>query len=290
VSRAAGRGIGRRLVQWAVCTEGSTRSSALIRIGLAALLWSCWANALQLFRDSGPLAAGVSLAFFASSTLMFVGLCSRAATAAAAAVALTLYYYFGVHLGRTEWTYHHEYLLAFATFLCALTPCGRSYSLDRWLAVRRAARACRPAPAERGNLWGLRLIACQLSLVYFWSAYDKTNLGFLSGERVEYMVMLFYTGSMRPAWPGAHALMPLLGLGTVALEYGLAFGMLCPTTRRWLVFAGLAFHTAIYLTLPVGTFSLTMCCLYLSYFDADAVHRAIDELAGTGALTGARAH
>ena len=71
-------------------------------------------------------------------------------------------------------------------------------------------------------------------------------------------------------------------VATVALEYALAVGMLVPATRRWLVLPGIALHGVFHLLLPIGTFSPTVWCLYLAYFDADAVHERIDELSGTG--------
>ncbi len=269
-----------RLIDWAVRTEGSSRSSALIRIGLALLLWGRWAGEVALFRYPSVSGLLLSGAFFTTTTAMLFGLFSRAATAAAGVVAFTMYYYVGFGLGREPWTHHHVYLLAMATLLCALTPCGRSYSVDRWLAVRRASRAGRPPSPERGNLWGLRLIALQLSMVYLWSAFDKTTPGFLGGDRLEMIVMWFYLGSDYPTWSGFPALMAVASVAAVALEYALGIGLLFSRTRKWLVIPGLLWHGIIFVTLSVATFSLTMWCLYLAYFDADAVHGVIDELGG----------
>jgi hypothetical protein len=39
-------------------------------------------------------------------------------------------------------------------------------------------------------------------------------------------------------------------------------------------------HGFFYLLLPIGAFTVTVWCLYFAYFDADAVHRAIDDLSG----------
>ena len=58
----------------------------------------------------------------------------------------------------------------------ALTPCGGSYSADRVRALRKAERAGRAVPEERGPVWGLTLIAFQVSAVYFWGAFDKSKL------------------------------------------------------------------------------------------------------------------
>ncbi len=269
-----------RFVDWAVYSEGSSRSSALVRIGLAMLFWSRWAGELLLYKDQSPLGLFLAVNFFLATALLFVGYHSRIAAVWTGSVGLAMYYYFGFQLGREPWTHHHIYLLAVAALLIALTPCGRSYSLDRYLAVIRAGRTGLPPPAERGNLWGLRLIVVQLSVLYFFSAFDKSNYAFLSGARIEQIFLWYYAGSDYPAIPGLAWLATIVSLAVVALEYCLAFGLPFRRTRRYLVVPGLAFHAIIYLSLPVYTFSATMALLYLAYFDADAIDKIIARLQG----------
>ncbi|AZO15315.1 hypothetical protein EJ069_11605 [Mesorhizobium sp. M2A.F.Ca.ET.043.05.1.1] len=269
-----------RFAAWAAGTEGSSRSSALIRIGLAMLFWSRWAGELLLYRDQSPAGLFLAANFFLATALLFVGYHSRAAAVWTGSVGLAMYYYFGFELGREPWTHHHAYLLAVAALLIALTPCDRSYSLDRYLAVVRAERAGVLLPVERGNLWGLRLIVVQLSVLYFFAAFDKSNYAFLSGARLEQIFLWFYAGSDYPS--GLAWLATIVSFGVVALEYCLAFGLPFRATRRYLVLPGLAFHAIIYVTLPVYTFSATMALLYLAYFDADAVDKVIARLQGIG--------
>ena len=270
----------RRVFAWCVLTEGSSRSSALIRIFLVLIVWTRWGSELVLFRNlETPARLVLSLSYFASTTMMLLGVFSRTSTMWVGLTTLTMYYHFGVVLGREPWTHHHTYLLAIGAFLCAFTPCGRSYSLDRWWALRRAEKAGLPPPREWGNLWGLRLIAIQLSLVYFYSAYNKTP-GFFDGDRMEGFLLRYYLGSDLPRWPGFHEMMAVIGTGTVLLEYALAVGMLFAVTRRWLVIPGLLLHAGFYVLLPIVTFSATMFLLYLAYFDADTIHRVIDRLSG----------
>ncbi|TIW01862.1 MAG: hypothetical protein E5V74_13205 [Mesorhizobium sp.] len=275
-----------RLAAWAAGTEGSSRSSALIRIGLAMLFWSRWAGELLLYRDQSPAGLFLAANFFLATTLLFIGYHSRLAAVWTGSVGLAMYYHFGFDLGREPWTHHHAYLLAVAALLIALTPCDRSYSLDRYLAVTRGERAGVPPPAERGNLWGLRLIVVQLSVLYFFAAFDKSNQAFLSGARLEQIFLWFYAGSDYPAglaWPAT-----IVSAAVVVLEYCLAFGLPFRATRRYLVLPGLAFHAIIYVTLPVYTFSATMALLYLAYFDADAVDKVIARLQGTGSAATAK--
>lgn len=270
----------RRIVDWCLNSEGSSRSSALIRISLAMIVWARWGYELLLFKNLEPIYFALSVCFFLFSGLMFIGWWSRSSAFLTGVTTLTMYFYFGQHLGREPWTHHHTYILAVGTFLCSLTPCGRSYSLDRWFAIHRAEKRGLPRPAEIGNLFGLRLIALQLSIMYAFTAYNKCNWPFLSGDRMEHYLLYYYLGSDYPRWPGFHAMMVSISWGTVLLEFALAFGLPFRRTRRWLVVPGLLLHASFYTLLPVLTYSVTMWALYLAYFDADRVHAAIDRISG----------
>ncbi|MEP9388167.1 HTTM domain-containing protein [Mesorhizobium sp. KR9-304] len=268
-----------RLADWAANSEGSSRSSALIRIGLAALFWARLANEMILYKDQSAVGLLLSLNFFIATTALMIGFHSRTAALWAGIVGFVVYY-FGQDLGRPPWVHHHTYLLSVAITLLALTPCGKSYSLDRYLAVVRAERNGEPPPAESGNLLGLRLIVVQMSVLYFFSAFDKTSAAFLSGARLEHIFLYYYSGSDYPSLPGFRGLAIVTAIAVVVLEYALAFGMPFARSRRYLVLPGLAFHAIIYCTLPVYTFSATMVVLYLAYFDPGTVHRLIDRLNG----------
>jgi hypothetical protein len=269
----------RLLRDWALRTEESTRSSALIRIGLVPVIWARWADELLLYRDPSARGMALSLGFFVVTTLMLSGVLARLSTLATGIVLLTMYHYFGLVLGREPWTHHHTYLLAFGVFLVALTPCGKSYSFDRWWALRRAKAREEPAPRERANVWGLRLIALQLSTIYLFTAYDKTDWGFLSGDRLEHYLLWYYLDNL-PESAVLHATAMLAAVFCVALEYALGIGLLFTRTRKWLIVPGLLVHGAFYLVLPVGTYSATVWCLYLAYLDPDAVHAFLERIQG----------
>lgn len=268
-----------RLAVWALFGEKSSRSSAIIRIGLAILAWSRFAEEMVFFRqtDTGDYVLAVN--FFAATTLMALGIFSRFSTLWAGTTMLLMYYYAGFSNER-EWFWHHVYLLAFATILCAFTPCGKSYSIDRWLAVQRARRNNELPPPEAGNIWAVRLMAIQVSSVYLWSSFDKLNTGFLSGARMQHIFMSEYYGSTFPDIPGFEVLTLLIALSTVAIELVLGVGLFIRKLRPYLMPIGVTFHAILYLVLPVETFSATMWVLYLAYFDPDEVHAFIDSLQG----------
>ncbi len=134
-----------------------------------------------------------------------------------------------------------------AVTLLALTPCGRSYSVDRYLAVVRAEKSNQPPPEERGNLLGLRLMVVQLTVLYFFSALDKTNFGFLSGARLEHIFLYYLFGFRLSRAAGFAWLAMLVAMVVVVLEYALAFGLPFERTRRYMLLPGLAFHAVIVL-------------------------------------------
>jgi hypothetical protein len=270
----------RQVVDWAVHTEASTRSSGLLRLALVPVIWSRWAIELLLYIDLSPTGIALSVNYFLATTLMFFGVFSRFTSLWTGLVLLTMYHYFGLELGREPWTHHHTYILAVSPILCAATPCGRSFSFDRWWALRKASKRGEPPPPERGNVWGLRLVALQMSTIYFFASIDKTNWGFLSGDRMEHYLAWFYFGSEVPHSGLFHATMFVSAVATVALEYALAFGLLFRRTRPWLVVPGLLLHGLFYVLLPVSTYTATMWVLYLGYLDPDAVHRWLDRMQG----------
>jgi uncharacterized membrane protein YphA (DoxX/SURF4 family) len=256
--------------------EGSTRGAGLMRIGLALLCWSRWSDELLPFHGRGPQHWLLGLSFFLSTTLLLLGLWSRLAAVSAGVTLLYMFLEMGLREGHEPWTHHHTTLLTFAVCFLALVPCGGSYSMDRWLAIRRSDRLGLPRPAERGPLWALPLFGIQLSAVYFWGAYDKTAWGFLSGARMQHHLMGLYLGSdPLPGWLGW--LMFGVALLTVMGEYSLAFTLWIPRLRGPSIVAGIVLHFLFYYLIPVGTFSLTMVVMYIAFLDQDRLHAWLDD-------------
>lgn len=269
----------RRLFAWTFLEEGSTRALGLLRIGLAAQAWCRWGRDFLPFRDAQPSHVAIGLAFLVGSLGMFAGFWSRVSTALTGAALLCVYFWIGHHDGDNAYTHHHTWLLTLAICILAMSPCGRSYSLDRYLAVRRAERQGLPEPEERGELWPTRLIATQVSLVYFWGAYDKCTPSFLDGTRMVHHYMSLYSGSDYPgAW--IEPVMRCNAIGTVALEFSLAFVLWIPRWQKWTIPVAILFHALIYYTLPVRTFTVTMWLLFLAYVPPARVHAFTETVHG----------
>ena len=262
--------------------EGSTRTSALLRIALALLLWTRWGSQVAPFTDDSPERLLLATSFYLSTTLMLFGVYSRFSTGWAGATAIVMVYGFGPR-GVEPWTHHHTSLLALSTAMCALTPCGHSYSWDRWRAVRRADTP----PPEIAPLWGMRLIGFHVSIIYFWTAWDKTFWAFLSGDRLQMAFHKLYFGSSLPP-PGIDEILMVSAVITVALEYFLPFALWLPRWQWWTFPVGFLLHALIFIALPVGTFTVTMYALYLAYVAADSAHDWIDEMSGVTPATARR--
>ena len=261
-----------RFYNWGLCYRDSTRSVGLIRIGLVLLIWSRWGGELILCRDIRLSAILFSSAFFIVTGLMCVGLWTRVSTMG---TFILLSIRFATHQPSQH---HHVFLLILSTLFITLTPCGCSYSLDRWLALRRALKSGLPPPPETGNLWGLRLIAIQLSTIYFWTACAKLYWGFLSGAGLELLVYNYFAGYDYASIPGFSALCFIAAITTVILEFSLAFGLYITKLRKYLIPAGMILHILFYILLPIRTFTLTMILLYLAFIPAASVHRFIDNM------------
>jgi hypothetical protein len=257
--------------------EGSTRAVGLMRILLALVVWARFAAAVSPWNDNmRPDELFLACSFFVSSTLMLIGWFSRASTAWTGATLFVMYHGYGLYWEDQPWNEHNVYMLTVAVCLMALTPCGRSYSMDRYLSVRAGEEL-----EERGPLWGTRLLGLLPATSYFWSATDKSSAAFLSGERMEAIFMHNLLGSDYPSFPGFHELVVLISIGTVVLEFVLPFVLWVYRWQKVFIPLGLMVHALFYVLIPVKTFSVLMFVLYIAYLHPESVHRVLG-MAGAG--------
>jgi len=262
--------------------EGSTRLVGVLRILCALVIWARWG---QFMRPNDQMALpyiAVIVLFWFASSAMLIGLSTRLATATTAAILVFAYFFVGHRLGVDELVAHHTQAHTLFTVWLAFTPCGRSVSVDRWLAVRRATRTASPPPAEHGPLYGQRLVALQVSSMYLWTAYEKSYAGFLSGSRMEQIFMYDVFGSDYPDWPGFGPLMTLSAVLTTGIEWLLPVALWFGRWQRFTLPAAFLLHALIYHGIPVATFTVTMWAMLLAYLDADRFHAWIDRLTEVG--------
>lgn len=274
-----------RIYRWGADFEGSTRAVGLLRICLALIIWVRFAQHMRLIDANALWQAGLTVAFFTATAMMLIGWRSQIACALTATILFFFYYWWGHTAPEPipSWSGHHVYILFAGTALLSLTPCGRSYSLDRWLAIRRAEAQGQPMPEERGRLWGQRLIVIQMAALYFWTAIDKTGAHFLSGDRLEAIMIWGYTGrALEAVMTFAPVAAPAAILVTL-IEYFLPVGIIVRRLHPVAIPVGLALHAAFYVMLTVNTYSITMMALYLAVVDPDSLHRFLDRMQGAGA-------
>lgn len=278
LTSAANAGVA-EFMRWGADAKGSTRPLALMRIALAIIVFARFGNEVSLYQGESLSFVLLGVAFFALTSMMLVGYMAQVACAGVALMLVTMHFYMGHMHGFPGWSSHHIYILLVSVSLLALSPCGCSFSWDRYRALARDAH---DVPPEHGDLWPQRLIALQLAALYFWTAIDKTNWLFLSGERLEQAFTWAYTGRALEFLISLGPVLSLLSIVVVVVEYFLAFAIFVPRWRAFVLPIGLALHAAFYVLLPVNTYSATMMVLYLALLDPDAVHRFLDRIQGHG--------
>ena len=264
----------RSVLDWGPDATGSTRAVALMRIGLSALAFIRFGPEIAPFVATGAGGLMIGIGFFTIAGAAFLGLRARLSIGCLGALILTLYALTQSGLGAVGWNHHHVYILGMACLLLSLTDCGRSYSWDRW----RQLDTAEGPPPEHGALWGQRLIALQMSALYFWTAIDKTDMAFLSGQRLEQIFVWSYSGRALEILLAFPLLLAAMSIAVVVVEYFLAVAIL---TRRYLkpaLVLGLSMHALFYLMLPVSTYSATMMLLYLALVDPEDVRRFTDRM------------
>ena len=272
------RNIVHAITQWGPEAIGSTRAAGLMRMGLGAIALIRFGKELAPYAINGLIGLSLTVLFFSFAFTTILGIRARLSVAGLGAM-IMLFYAFGLNgIGLVTWAHHHVYLLGMACLLLSLSDCGKSFSVDRLRAMATEDRA-RP-PAEFGSLLGQRLIALQLSALYFWTAVDKSDWAFVSGQRLEQTMTWVHSGRALEFvlhWP---ALLALASIIVLVVEYWLAVAILMSRWRQAAILVGLTMHISFYLLLPVNTYSITVIVLYLALLDPAAVHRFIDCMLG----------
>lgn len=244
-------------------TTGSTRLAGVMRILTVLVVWSRFAAGMVPAFGSSPTDYVLSAVFWSASPLAFVGLFTRPAMLLTGAAGMGAYYLQGVAAGNSNLSSHHVFALALLCCLMALTPCGRSFSVDR----------LRTGLPEVGPVWGQRILAIQTTVLYLGAVYEKSYGAWLDGSRMTHFAQQIVFGSDLPdgAWFGA--LMVVAAVSTWGIEFALAVLIWVPRAKApaWLL--GFVFHGLVYAFTPVATYSVTMYVFLLSALDPEAFDR-----------------
>ena len=157
---------------------------------------------------------------------------------------------------------HHAYFIALCTLLLVVGDSAAIFSGD---AATRGAR-------EWVAAWPATLLRCQISFVYAYAATAKVDPAWLRDGPIGRFVAL-------PTSLRVPALFLALGVATVLVEAFLAFGLWTRRTRPLAFVTGLAFHTAIPLTMAPRSsllvFSIATLAPYILFLDARPASRRV---------------
>jgi hypothetical protein len=195
---------------------------------LSALIRTPWTN--QLYQDVffTPAYWGLALVPLAAFA---TGLWSRSTGLLAALLLAPCVLTLNGITGR--------YLLWFALSAISLLNSDRNWALRDTLG--------RPQTAAVGPIWPIRLIQCQLSVLYLANAVAKSSISYLSGGVLAAMSQQlpnFQLDLTDGVFPLAGVAIPLWMAATASAagEYSLAIGFWIPSLRWPTAALGVAFH------------------------------------------------
>lgn len=168
-----------------------------------------------------------------------------------------------------------DMLVRVEAFLVALAPTGAALSLDQ----RR--RTGEFFSAQLRQRWALRLLQCQLSLIYLATVRAKlSGTTWPDGTAVAYALQLWDMLLLPvPDFIRTNALlMNIATWGTVLVETAIPILVWNRRMRPWVLAAGVLLHTGIMVTMAVGFFTPAMFVLYLAFIPSATAERLVDRL------------
>ncbi len=248
--------------------QGPSELFGLMRVLAVLVTWSRLGAAMVPHDGMESWGLMVSVLFWVSTSAMFLGLGARVASALTAASVYLIYVDHPL-FGDEHLHSHHVMAQGLVCLYLALTPCDRAFVLGRPLRW-----------SERGPLWGLHLMRLQLAVMYVGATWEKAYGGWMSGARMEQILMRVFTGSDPLSLPW-RALAFAIANGTVLVEGALALApLLIRSDRaRWATYAlAVGFHGLVYALTPVSTFSATMAVWWLAILPVEGVHQVVRRL------------
>lgn len=183
-------------------------------------------------------------------------------------------------------------------------PCGAVWSLDRWLEKLRARRRGEPAPEVEPSYsanFAIRLTQVHFCLIYLatgsskllgtsWWAGTSLNLVLLNSafapmDHLPYYHLMKWLAGSRVMW---EVVMTASIVFTLFVEISFPFLIWNMRTRWFMVCCSVMLHTGIGLLMGLGTFSLVMLIMLLSFVPPEVVRSLVGSLAGSASAWWAR--
>lgn len=269
-----------------LATPVSTRSLAVLRVAVGALafvhLRSLTVEAFDGDTHHGRFHEPYVDAFAATpvgpyQTIMTLGTVAAAAMTIGLLTRVAAWATFGVvafHLLiSTTHVHNNRAYLVTILLLLAMSPTGRSWSADRWLAGRRA----RPPVRETTAAWSLWLIRFACATVYFASGFSKLIDPEWFGGTVTWGRVTLGEDDLRSSiLPGGvvdvildRSFHTFAAKGIVLTELFIACGLWWRRTRPWAVLIAIVFHVMIEISSNVQLFSWLAIAVLVAWADPD---------------------
>jgi hypothetical protein len=156
-------------------------------------------------------------------------------------------------------------------------PCGAAYSLDRWLARRRAGESCPTEPSTSANL-AIRLMQVHMCLVYLFSAMGKLEgETWWGGQAIWLSVANLEYQSLDMTWLANHRwLINAMTHFTVFWELSYCVFVWPRLSRPLVIGAAIVTHLGIAIALGMKTFGLVMLIGNAAFVSPALVRRVLD--------------
>lgn len=159
----------------------------------------------------------------------------------------------------------------------ALAPSGAAVSLDRWFARKNGTAPLSPPEV---SLWPQRLVALNLSLIYFTTIWAKW-FGTLwrNGTATWFPARLnefkkFPVPDFVNQLPGVY----IATYGTLFVEFSLGVLVWFRPLRKWVLLAGLLMHGFIEYSMNVPLFAFAITSMYVAFYDGEEITSWWDKL------------
>ena len=262
-------------------TSESPRPAALLRIALGGVLLVDaairWPYAVELYSSSGPAmpalpgtwfeppAPGPAFAILAQTLQVFALACMMFGwrTRLSLALAFGLSAWLGL-LDSPGTFKKYSAVSLHLLLLLGFTRCGAVWSVDRWL-ERRNAAAIPLSPR-----WPRLLMRMFLASVYLGAAVTKLKLpDFATGDLLMFALLDdLWGGTWLGQWLAVHPrLLPLVSLATILFELTFPVLVWVPPLRRPMLAVAALFHTTLWMTMHLGSFSPVMLAALVAFLE-----------------------
>lgn len=241
-------------------------------------IWNSYGQLDLLPIPSPAIAAGLYAVLIAALICSSLGWRTRTSLL----IAAVLNSYFGM-LDMISTMTKYTVVATHVLTLMSLSGCGRIWSLDRWLAVRRGYPWTETTPA-----WPRRLIQLLIGIVYLGAAITKMHTPtFFTGDQLRFWLLTNINsanplGEVLSQYPGL-----ILVMAYVTIVWEILFLFLCwkGVGRFCMLTLGLAFHVMTTMTLGLIVFPIIYFVLYLCWYEEPDHARWVSRWQGWRGMT-----